>query len=195
MFTPSLSPGRQNLPEARQLPRMAPRRQSPRKMTRLPTRPTSSRLVRLLLRGWQLRRPGPSPRRNNTSGNVREGRVLKHRRDLQMPAIPALAVTEALIQMRYSNNSSTMLTDRRTQRASHSSHTFLDKTGLVRLGRAAPSLRHLWCPRPVPVMRMGRVVVRTGYLPRGGMCLEARTLRCGLDCWQGDMMGTVRLMT
>lgn len=158
-------------------------------MTRLPTQPTSSRLVRLLLRGWQLRRPGPSPRRNNMSGNIREGRVPKHRRDHQMPAILALALTEARIQMLYS----TMLTGRRTQRASQSSHTFLDKTGLDRLARAAPSLRPLWCPRLVPVPRMGRVV-RTGYLPQGGICLEARTLRCGLDCWQGDMMGTVQLM-
>jgi len=161
----------------------------------LPTRPTSSRLVRLLLRGWQLRRPGLSPRRYNTSGNAREGRVPKHRRGHQMPAIPALALTEARTQMRLSNNSNTMLTGRRRQRASHSSPTYLDKMGLVRSARAAPSLRHLWCPLLVPVLRMGWVAVRTGYLLLGGMCLEARTFCCGLDSWQGDMMGTARLTT
>jgi hypothetical protein len=108
-----------------------------------------------------------------------------------MPAIPALALAEVHTQMRYSNNNSTMLTGRRTQRAIQSSPTFLDKTGLVLSARAVPSLRLLWGPRLVPVLRM----VQTGYLLLGGTCLEAWTLRCGLDCWQGNMMGTVRLST
>lgn len=152
----------------------------------------SFRLVRLL-RGSQVRRPGPSPRRYNTSGIAREGRVPKHRRDHQMPAIPVFTLTEVRTKMRYSNNNSTMLMGRRTQRASQSSPTFLGKTGLVRSARTAPSLRLLWGPRLVPVLRMGWVV-RTGYLLLGGTCLEARTCY-GLDCWQESMMGTVQLTT
>ena len=131
----------------------------------LPTRPTSSRLVQLL-REEQVRRPGPSPRRYITSGNAREGRVPKDRHGHQMPAILVLSLTEIRTQMRHSNNNSRMLTGQ-------SSPTFLDKTGLVRSARAAPSLQLLWGPQLVPALRMGWVV-QTGYLLLGGTCLEAR---------------------
>jgi hypothetical protein len=134
----------------------------------LPTRPTSSRLVQLL-REEQVRRPGPSPRRYITSGNAREGRVPKDRHGHQMPAIPVLSLTEIRTQMRYSNNNN----NNNTMLTGQSSPTFLDKTGLVRSARAAPSLQLLWGPQLVPVLRMGWVV-RTGYLLLGGTCLEAR---------------------
>src|SRR5258708_35357213 len=111
-------------------------------MMGLLTRPKSSRLVRLHLRGYEIGPPGLTPRRYNTNGNAREGQVPRRRRGHQMLAIPALALTliEARTRTHYSSKG-TMLRDcHRSQRARVCSPIFLDKMGLARSALAAPSL-------------------------------------------------------
>jgi hypothetical protein len=108
-------------------------------MTRLPTPLTSSHLAQFHIRQQRLRRVGPSPRRCNTSGgNDHEGQVRERHHGPQPRVIRALVLTEARsgTQMRHRSNNNSNSTE--------SSTTFLDKMGLARSARTAPSLRLLW---------------------------------------------------
>jgi hypothetical protein len=140
MFAPFFSPGRQNLPGARRLPRMV-RRWSPGKMTRLLTPPTSSPLAQLHPRRQPPRRPVRSPQRCNTSGIAREDQVPGRRRGHQTRAIRELGLTE--VRTRTQTRHITTPTGRRRQRASHSSTTSLDKMALAQSARTVPFLRLL----------------------------------------------------